>query len=327
MRTFFITCFILLVFYQCSQNNDSLSIADDKGIEFYFLADTALSLEEALKQDINQLNLQPEPWLSSEDISIYDYSTHLIYLRDDKNKYVQDLKDKDNTYLVPFVLKAKNQPIYVGALYTRDMSFVPPCPSIQGLLAFTEMYPKDVIHLSNFLPVDQQHNDVRNNEDIKDVLIQSSIYHGGITVKLDSVSILQNSEISTISYRFQYENNDTDDLYVLDPELVSSEVFHCFSSGIIFRDKDLNSIIPIYQNECPLILPDTCNSAWFVKLGSNEKLIRTVTLRGYPYLQSGNYSCDFYLTCIFQIELSQRYFEGARYWLGYLQSNQKDCNF
>lgn len=72
----------------------------------------------------------------------------------------------------------------------------------------------------------------------------------------------------------------------LDPNSVTSEVFHCFSSGIIFRDKDLNSIIPFYQNECSLEFPYIFNPALFVKLDSKEKLSRTVILRGYPDIPS-----------------------------------------
>lgn len=327
MRTYSFICLILIICIQCTDTTNPLSNSKENGIAFYFLEDTTLSIQEALNEDIKILDIQSKPWLTSNDISIYDFSTHLIYLNGDKNEYIPEFENKNNEGLVPFVIKAKSQPVYVGALYTKDMSFVPNCPTIQGLLAFTDMYPKDVIHLANFLPSDQLHNDIRNNEDIKDALIQSSIFHGGITVKLDSISIMDNAEISTISYIFTYENNDVDDLYVLDPNLVTSEVFHCFSSGIIFRDKDLNSIIPFYQDECSLEFPYIFNPALFVKLGSKEKLSRTVILRGYPDIPSGKYSCEFYMFCLFQIELSQRYFEGGRYWLGYLQSNQKDFNF
>ncbi|MBN1996146.1 hypothetical protein JW935_01255 [candidate division KSB1 bacterium] len=326
MKNFFLFYLVLVIFVRCSDTKNPVK-PEGNGIEFYFLNDTTLTLQEALEKDMKSLTTQSTPWLTSDDISIYDFSTHFIYLKGDKEKYIPELKNHNDESLVPFVLKTKNQPVFVGALYTRDIAFVPNCPAIGGLIAFAEMFPKDVIHLSHFLPRDQRHNDPRNNQVIKDALIESSIFHGGITLTLDSVAVTENSDTSTVSYTFTYENNDMDDLYVLDPNLTTTSVFQCFSSGIIFRDSTWNTIIPTYQDGCFLDFPFDFNSGWFVKVGAHEKLSRTVRSRGYPYIPAGHYRCDFYMTCVFRIELPQRYYEGGRYWLGYLESNQKEFSF
>ena len=317
---------IITIFCQCSDNKNPVYPYEESGIAFYFLENTSLSIQEALQEDINTLKTQSKPWLTSDDISIYDYSTHLIYLKGDKGNYLPNLENQNNSGLIPFILKANNQAVFVGALYTEAMAFIPPCPTIQGFTAFEELYPHDVIQLINVFFGVSDSTDVLLDKNFKQALIQSSIYHDGISVQLDSVAIVENSDTSTIKYTFTYKNNDTDDLYVLDPNLIPPDVFHCFSSGILFRDNNGNSIIPIYQDPCPLEYPYNFNPSWFTKILSKEKLIRTITLKGYPHIQSGSYSCNFYLTCMFQIELSQRYSEGARYWIGHLFTNPEELN-
>lgn len=207
------------------------------------------------------------------------------------------------------------------------MAFTPPCPTIKRFTAFEELYPHDIIQLINVFFGISDSTDVLLDENFKQALIQSSIYLGGFSFELDSIAIVENSDTSIISYTFTYKNNDTDDLYVLDPNLIPPDVFHCFSRGILFRNNYGNPIMPIYQSSCPLEYPYNFNPSWFTKILCKKKLVRTVTLKGYPYIQSGIYSCNFYLTCMFQIELSQRHLEGARYWIGHLFTNPKELNF
>ena len=318
---------IITLFYQCSDKKNPVYPYEESGIAFYFLKNTNLSIQVALQNDINTLKTQSKPWLTSDDISIYDYSTHLIYLKGDKENFIPNLENQNNSGLIPFILKVKNKAVFVGALYTKSISYLPPCPTIQGFTAFEELYPHDVIQLINMFYGISDSTDVLSDENFKQALIQSSIYHGGISVELDSIAIVENSDTSTINYTFTYKNNDVDDLYLLDPSLIPADVFHCFSSGILFRDKNGNSIMPIYQEPCPLDHPYNFNPSWFTKILSKEKLVRTVNLKGYPNIPPGPYNCNFYLMCMFQIELSQRYLAGTRYWIGRLISNQKELNF
>lgn len=313
--------FIIAVFMQCSDKKNPVSGDQESGIAFYFLKDMNLSVQDVLQKNLNSLELKPTPWLTSEDILMYDFSTHLIYLKEDKEEYIQRIETQNDNPLIPFVVKASNQSVYLAALYTQEISFVPPCPTIQRLSAFEEIYPQDVCQIINFMHGWTEGN-VLENEIFKAALIQSSIYHGGIALNLNTVAVVENADTSTIKYTFTYENKDSDDLFVLDPDLMPPEIFNCFSSGIVFRNDSTYSVTPIYEDACSLNDPYNFNTSWYTGLQSGKKLTRTVTLKGYPRINKGNYICDFYLSCMVKIESSERYSEGYRYWIGAVRSNE-----
>jgi hypothetical protein len=84
MRTFISILFVFIAIIQCSKMKDAISPYNGTGIAFYILENRNLLIQEALQKDLNSLKTQSNPWLTSDNISIYDYSTHLIYLKGDK---------------------------------------------------------------------------------------------------------------------------------------------------------------------------------------------------------------------------------------------------
>jgi len=68
----------------------------------YLLAE---KLEDEPPYDLTDLKLQEEPWLSIEDIDYYDFSTHYIYLKEDKTSlFGEELRN-----ISDFVVIAKDE--------------------------------------------------------------------------------------------------------------------------------------------------------------------------------------------------------------------------
>jgi len=320
MKKYAIIIFLLLVSLYCSKNKTPVSPSEISGIAIYLLKDSNINVEQALKSDINSLNLQSKPWLSSKDISIYDFSTHFIYLKSDKVSYFNKIEDNQNLGLLPFVLVADNQRIYIGAIYTVLMAYIPPCPTINCVYPFGEYFPDDVITIINPIPPGEE-DEILNDERIKNALIESSIYHAGLNIQLDSVFIVENLDTSTVQYTFSVKNNDKDNLYIPDSDLMGSELFHCYSGGVVFRNENGESTWAIYRAKQS---PDTLgvwNPSWFTKLSSKKELKRTVMLKGYPKIKNDVYTCNFDYGGIFKIESHNRLLSDGRYWLGYILSN------
>lgn len=320
MKKYLVFLLLPLLLSDCTKNNNPVSPATS-GIALYLLDDSSITIEQALKSDLNSLALQSQPWLSSEDISLYDFSTHFLYLKAQKSTYFDKVENSQNLAYLPFVFMADNSRIYVGALNVLSVASIPPCPVINNCSLPDDYFPGDVLWLVCPLKPTND-NSIFENEKIKNALIKSSVYHAGLAIQLDSVLIVENSDTSTVKYTFTIKNNDQDNLYILDPNLMGSELFHCYTSGAVFWNENEESTWARYR---PKQSPDSLGfwePAWFVKLSSNTSLQRTVVLKGYPRIENGSYTCNLQFGGFFKIELNARTRSGGRYWLGYILSGK-----
>ena len=102
---------------------------------------------------------------------------------------------------------------------------------------------------------------------------------------------------------------------------MGSELFHCYSGGVVFWNENGESTWARYRSKQS---PDTIgawNPSWFTRISSNKELKRTVVLKGYPKIQNGFFRCNFQYGGIFKIESHNRLLSDGRYWLGYVRSD------
>ena len=181
-------------------------------------------------------------------------------------------------------------------------------------------FPIDIMHISRIW-LDQP--DIRDDLRIKHSLMDLNFYHAGLQVKLFSVTVITNSDTSTIRYTFSFSNNDIDNLYVLDSDLMGSERFHYYTNGVIFRDdKNQKSLESEYKR---VVAPEPYNSwdaAWFTKIPRSQSISRSIILKGYPSISKGDYKCYFYFSNPININKTERWLHDGRYWIGTTKSNE-----
>ncbi len=311
---------IFIFFLSCSEN--PTEIDNLSSFSIYLLADSNLTTQQAVNMGITNLELKDSPWITEEDINFYDFSTHCIYLNYDKSNYFKgydgmffqfdpDLMDR------PFVLIADNLRCYIGGFYSLLHSTLISVPH------FTEIdigfYPSDVLHLS---PGFTQETDKRENINFQQVLENLNKYSSGLDCELKNVRIVDNSDTATVEYTFSLNNNDKDDLYVLDPDIMSSSLFHYFTNGVTLRSELNQTLIQsTYKN---LESPNpyyNWDFSWFTLIRSGSSITRTIQLRGYPNIPEGKYICSFTFSNPHQIEKEDRNRELGRIWIGIISSD------
>ena len=308
-----IFCSLLLLIFGCSKNNEPLSPNGLEGLfEIYFLEDSSITGTQTTQMEIHQYTLKNDPWLTNDDIQFYDFSSHCIYLKGDKSQFFEN---DTGRYLLftpfrvsqPFIVVANKERCYIGSFHSLMLSTAPRGPYMDEF--DIGCYPRDVMHISKGW-IDTV--DIRSDSRIKNVLISLGLYHGGISVDLKSVNIIENADTSTVEYIFRIANIDHDNLYVIDPDRMGVDLFHYFTNGIVFRGDGIQ-FQSMYKK---VATPSTSwDAAWFTEISVNSSIERTVRLRGYPKLLPGKYRCDFTFSDP-KVEKENRYLSGGRIWLG-----------
>lgn len=322
-------------FFFCEWNNP-FSSSERNGYAFaiYFLRDETLKMENVYEKDIDQLKLSSEPWLCDKDIRFYDWSSHCIYLKEDKTHFFPNWENDTFSEFPaewadkPFVVVANGKRCYMG-FFLSALSHYWIAPEIFD--GINNGYPKDIIFIDwTWL----YHDYPQNNPDVKSALINAGLYHGGIGITFDTTDtttlrMVENADTSTISYKFTITNNDKDDLYIIDPDKTGSDLFHWFTNGLTFQNIETNEIYRAqWRKHAQPSSLDYWSSDWFTKLESGQSIQRTVLLKGYPYFPSGEYQFEFkYDSQRRGMEKENREIETGRYWIGPTRSNVLVWNF
>ena len=310
-RIVFILALMGLVFH-CDKNPVGPDPASFP-LAIYMLDDPPFDREKFLDEDYSDFKLKGEPWLTDEDIEFYDWASHCIYLKISKEDLFPQYGDAiyiiENFRNKMFIVAVDGEICY-PAFFNYGGYFRIPELDLDAVL----MYPDDVLRIkwTGALDIDR-----RNNEKVKAILIQEGLFHAGLEVRMDTVTIIENADTSTVEYTFTLTNNDEDNLYIFDPDIVGNS-FHRFTNGPVFLHVEESNL---YQSTYKKVDPlkDSFPS-WYVKLESGESLTRTVRLRGYLHFPPGTYKIDFYYNGP-RPGREDRYAADGRYWFGGIESD------
>jgi hypothetical protein len=313
----------LTIIFGCSKNSDPFSVNNEESYFcIYFLKDTTMTEQETTKMDINSLVLNDDPWLTHNDIEFYDFSTHCIYLKKDKSYFFENYGGKFyqfNPELIsrPFVIVAGNERCYVGALHSGLLSMAPAGPYMNEL--DVGYFPADVMHISRAWSDDE---DIRSNPKVEEVLIEQDLFHAGLEIELTSFQLVDNSDTSTVEYSIKIKNNDQDNLYIIDPAKMGSELFHYYTNGPHLWDYSKPLYLYSQFKEVDSPEPyDSWNFEWFTLVKSNQSIERTILLKGYPHIPNGNYVGYMNFSNPTKITKENRYVADSRIWIGSIRSN------
>lgn len=333
-----IMCLLMLMLFcvRCSKDNDLKPKQYDFAI--HLLKNTKLKIGDILTQDLADqgsealydIEILDSPWLTSEDIDFYDFSSHIIYLHNEnidflpqpvEMSYPLDWWDK------PFVVIANGQRRYVGVFTSYLSSNRWPLPEINDGLNYL-LYPQDLLFINWSWVSGNDQNDSRHDSIVKEALTLANLLHEGIKIELKDILLIENSDTATIKYTYSVKNNDESNLYILDPDRMGTNLFHFYNNGPFFIRSDENitreSINKIVEIPEPR---DYWDSNWFIKINSGDSITRTVELKGYDHFLTGQYKCGIIFQSIKKIPKNQRVLCDGRYWIGQTTSDIIEIQF
>ena len=99
MKTY-LSFFIINIFFlfSCSEKENPLIPPTHSDFSIFLLQDSNITFQEAENQGLNNVKLKNVPWLSINDILMYDFSTHYIYLNKNKESLFEDMIDNNHIF-------------------------------------------------------------------------------------------------------------------------------------------------------------------------------------------------------------------------------------
>ncbi len=327
MNKIYLTVLVsILTLLGCDTNKNPAAPSPYYDFSIYMLKDTELELQDIANTNIYRLALQDKPLISKDDIVMYDFSSHMIYLNKSKKEIFKDIIGDTpmftNFSTKPFVVVCGNERIYTGALFSTASSIAHVGVSILDLDVF--FLPDDMLQISNSTRYDDP-IDPRNDERVQHALQNCGLYHAGLEIKLQNVTVVENADTSTISYQFKLTNNDSQTLLVPDPDKMGTDLFHYFATGLDFSNDETQQYF--YASLKKSLYPgpyNTWDATWFTELKSGASLERSVVIKGFPQIPPGEYRCAFNYSGPQAITKEERSIQNTRYWIGNIAANTRN---
>jgi hypothetical protein len=244
---------------------------------------------------------------ASDQIDFYDFSSHLIYLKD---SYTYTL-DCDGT----FKIYINTDEIYDGNLFPAYYSYRPQGVYIPTILTF---YPAYIIPI-NFLQYEATNGEIledpRNDERIVSSFKADNKYKAGLSGEILSV---QKTQENNVEITLGITNNETNSILYLDPEKMGIALFHYFTTGLILSNTNTHSIShqTSIQEPTPYYAWDI---NWLSEIKSGEMKTIKITYDNFDTLSSGEYTAHFTFPGLSsQVQKSDLFQNNGRIWLGQL---------
>ena len=267
-----ILIFLVSFFVSCiSEDVDFRGIGDTE-INIYLVEDGQLGYFTS-EVNFDTISLEPTPWLKNSEIEFYDWSAHIFYLntKKEKGKYA----GRHFVVKEEFRNSLQNENLFIGMFFSMYMSSIPQIPSI---LATDDFFtPADVVsfgHFGSYLP-----GNLDNQTEFKEALLSSGLFHEGIQVEMLKID---RKSSSTLSYTIRVTNNDTRNIYVLDPNKMGAGRFHYYTNGVSLRKDNVS-----YYSQDESISSSEIKGSWYYNLAPQKSMVRTITLDGYSNLPTG----------------------------------------
>jgi hypothetical protein len=124
-RVFVSILLCTLSWYGCKKESTEPSTSIPK-FAFYKLVDSTITATKAWTYSVDSVNLSPSPFLTENDLTAYNWSTHAFTARpyiDTMFSHLRWLGGKSSG--VPFVVVANGSRIYIGAFWWPYSSSIP----------------------------------------------------------------------------------------------------------------------------------------------------------------------------------------------------------
>ncbi len=252
--------------------------------------------------------------LNHDDVEYYDYSTHLIYMKDNKS-FADDIGD-----IGDFTIYANGKEIYNGQTFPPHSSFMPSVPVIES----HSFYPDNVLSIGFALYLDTLGNllpDPREDQRIVDALNKYNQFHAGLSCEIQSV---QYTSSNNVKVELLLKNNDSFNYYYIDPEKTGFHIFHYFTNGLLIRDFSTHTTYTLksYANKSTTVPPapgTTWREDWLSIINGNESKNITIIYDNFEDVPKGQYKATFEFPGLSsQVDKEDIQQDNGRIWLGKL---------
>ena len=246
--------------------------------------------------------------LKHTDIEYYDYSTHLIYLKDNKS-FAEDFEGIGN-----FTVYADKHKIYSGQTFTLYSSIMPSGAVIRTQPYF---YSDNILSIDFVLRLDSLGNllpDPREDKRIINALKKYNQFHAGLSCEIKSLSYLSSDNVKL---ELVLKNNDPFNYYYIDPEKTGTGLFHYFTTGLL-----ITGTHKIYTHKTATISAVPWNGwkkDWLSVIRGKESKVITITYDNFDNVPRGQYKAIFEFPGLsFQVEKKDIEQDNGQIWLGKL---------
>lgn len=246
--------------------------------------------------------------LDHNDFEYYDYSTHLIYMKDSKS-FVDDIES-----IGEFKIFADKKEIFAGQTVPGFHSFLTTGPIIS---THPSGYGDYIIPIEFIQIIDTLGNvtpDLREDERIIEALKRYNQFHAGLSCKINSVQYLSSTNVSV---ELILKNEDPFSYYYLDPDKMGINLFHYFTNGLFIKDFTNHKS---YTHVTEHLQPEPWNSwsiDWLSIINGNESKTITINYDSFEQVPSGEYNATFEFPGLrYQVEKDDLVQNNGQIWLG-----------
>ena len=240
------------------------------------------------------------------DFELYDSSTHMFYFKTIHEEF-------ENFENETFTFFDNGDTIYSGCFWPNYFSSIPAGPFISSTPSFYGNYVLRIEFWYDNKP------DVRNCQDMIDVLQERDLLHAGLAVTISSVDI----NGMQLSFSFTVTNHDQTDLLILDPDKMGPALFHYYTIGLRIHDLEHNEVFTGNIVSEPPSPWNSWNADWLSELPSGESKQFTVVYTMNSSINPGEYIASFnYPGLSFQVAKDQLFQGTNRIWLGDIRISQ-----
>lgn len=250
--------------------------------------------------------------LNHDDIEYYDFSTHLIYLKDNKS-FVNDIQGVGD-----FSVYANGIEVYSGQTLAGYSSFMPSGPIIPTHPSFYGDYIIPIGFVQIIDTLGNSISDPRGDERVIESLKKYNQFHTGLRCEIESVKY---SSSTNVVIELQLINTDSYNYYYLDPEKMGIDLFHYFTNGLFISESSTNIS---YKHQAESAKPEPWNSwkiEWLSVIKSNEMKTIRISYDNFEKVPSGEFEAIFGFPGLsFQVKKEEIQQNEGRIWIGNLHT-------
>lgn len=245
--------------------------------------------------------------LNHYDIDYYDYSAHLIYLKNPA-AFEAHFTDYGSTATV----YADSSKIYDLHYYANIASYI-----VEGPVIMVDqiLYPDYTVAIQNYWSSEQaaKEGDPRQDPRIREALEKYDQFRHGLQCKITSV---QQSAPGEVELKLELWNEDSLNYYYWDPEKLGMERYHYVTNGLSLVDEYGQR----YRDHIQSLSWDGAASDWLSLLERDSSVALTLNYEVFDTLSPGTYDAFFKFPAMrYDIALEDLELDKGRIWMGELQ--------
>lgn len=245
--------------------------------------------------------------VSHNDFEYYDFSTHLIYLKDNKS-FSEDIQG-----IAGFTVYADCVKIYSGVTLPSFSSLLTAGPVINTFPSFYGDYIISIDFISIKDSLGNVTPDPRGDARIIEALKKYDQYRSGLDCEIISVHYSQNN----VTVELRLTNSDSFNYYYLDPYKMGVGLFHLFTNGLYLYDFTNKQN---YTHQIGIVEPVPCyawKTDWLSLIRSKESKKIIFTYDKFEIVPPGLYRATFVFPGLSsQVDKEDIQHDNGRIWLG-----------